>query len=323
MIDIRQQAAGCWVSIFNLLGIDNQYFSGKHGPCPLCGGKDRWRWNHSTEFGHCNQCGSKGPVDIAIYWLGKPFKDTVHEIRTIIGQTKMTQIHVYKSEELEKNRALLKRIHSGLSTIKGASCVSLYLKKRSLNLRSEIKNVYASESMSYYEDGKKVGDYHAMVSAFRDINGNLASYHVTYIDDQFKKANVKAPKKIMPSVMPLPGCSIQLFNPVSGVLGVAEGIETALAVHELEGVPMWASGNAQLMESMVIPDDVKELNVYADADANFRGQKAAYVLANRYADKIKTRVHFISGLDWVTDIGDGGDFLEYHQRESLGISHQS
>jgi putative DNA primase/helicase len=52
-------------------------------------------------------------------------------------------------------------------------------------------------------------------------------------------------------------------------------------VHQLEGLPMWAAGNAVLMEALQVPESVNEVWIYADNDASFTGQKAAYTLANR------------------------------------------
>ena len=40
--EITTQAVGKWQSIFSSLGID--VGNGKHCPCPVCGGKDRFRF---------------------------------------------------------------------------------------------------------------------------------------------------------------------------------------------------------------------------------------------------------------------------------------
>lgn len=45
-----ERARGRWREILPQLGIDTSYLRTRHGPCPLCGGKDRFRWddNHPT-----------------------------------------------------------------------------------------------------------------------------------------------------------------------------------------------------------------------------------------------------------------------------------
>ena len=56
--EITSQAVDKWQSIFNSLGI--VVGNGKHCPCPVCGGKDRFRFDNKNGRGTyiCNQCGS-------------------------------------------------------------------------------------------------------------------------------------------------------------------------------------------------------------------------------------------------------------------------
>lgn len=50
--------------------IPSSYLSGQPGPCPKCGGTDRWRFNAEKGFGICNQCFSakNGDVFALIAW---------------------------------------------------------------------------------------------------------------------------------------------------------------------------------------------------------------------------------------------------------------
>jgi DNA repair protein RadD len=53
------------------LGIDVRFLRNKHGPCPICGGKDRFRFDDSDGSGsyYCNQCGpGPGLVLIRNLW---------------------------------------------------------------------------------------------------------------------------------------------------------------------------------------------------------------------------------------------------------------
>lgn len=312
LIDVKVQAAGRWVSIFQALGMDQRHFTGKHGPCPLCAeGKDRFRWNRATEFAHCNQCGTKGPIDLAMAWLSKPYKDTVTEIRSVLGESKMTAQP--QTDDTAKNQARIDKIRATLKPMNGRCAASLYFAKRGISTLPE-KDCYFSPAVDYWGevDGKLTKSTHpAMVSIFRNLEGKGATFHITYLTDDGQKASVAAPKKILPVVLPLPGCAIQLFKPTEGVLAIAEGVETALAVYGLEGIPVWAAGSAQQMSSLEIPAGIKELYIYADSDASFTGQAAAYALARRYADKIKVRVNVLVDRQWIVDSGDKYDFLDY------------
>lgn len=56
--EVTAEAVGKWQSIFNSLGIE--VGNGKHCPCPVCGGKDRFRFDNKDGRGTyiCSQCGS-------------------------------------------------------------------------------------------------------------------------------------------------------------------------------------------------------------------------------------------------------------------------
>lgn len=312
LVDIKIQAAGRWVSILQSLGMDSRYFSGKHQSCPLCGdGKDRFRFNRATEYAHCNQCGSKSPIDLAMAWLSKPYKDAVTDIRAVLGESKMTTAQ--PQNDTAKNQARIDSIRSTLKPINGRCAASMYLAKRGLKVLPE-KDCYFSPGVDYWGDvdGKLVKSTHpAMVSIFRNLDGKGATFHVTYLTNDGTKAAIATQKKILPVVLPLQGCAIQLFKPVDGVLAVAEGIETALAVHQLEGLPVWACGSAQQMATLEIPQSINELWIYADSDPSFTGQAAAYALARKYANKVKVRVNTLVERQWIVDSGDRYDFLDY------------
>ncbi|MCK9622180.1 MAG: toprim domain-containing protein [Methylobacter sp.] len=291
------------------LGIDEAFLNGKHGACPLCGGNDRFRFDRKREMAFCSGCGHKSPLDLAIAYLGRPFRETAAEIRQILGVTTMEPIK--QVDDYEKNKARLFEIYGGRKSINGPNIVEYYLASRGLTSRPE-QDVFYHPNVTYYEDGKRVGTFPAMVSVFRNVARETATYHITYLTTEGQKAAVSSPKKILPTIRQLAGCSIQLFAPKNEVLAIAEGIETALAVHQLEGLPVWAAGNAQLMEAIQIPVNINEVWIYADRDPSFTGQKSAYTLARRLTNEGK-KVMVCNLIDqtWITDRGDKYDFLDF------------
>jgi hypothetical protein len=102
------------------------------------------------------------------------------------------------------------------------------------------------------------------------------------------KAPVTMPKKMMPleEEMEVTGCAIRLGGmPDNGVLGVAEGIETALAVIRATGMPCWSLISTGIMTSVKIPDTVHTVIIWADLDASLGGQMAAETLKNRLVEE--------------------------------------
>lgn len=62
--EITAQAVNKWDYIFHLLGIE--VGNGKHCPCPMCVGKDRFRFDNQNGRGTyiCNQCGSGDGLEL-------------------------------------------------------------------------------------------------------------------------------------------------------------------------------------------------------------------------------------------------------------------
>ncbi len=82
-----ERARGRWSEILPRLGIDAQFLRNRHGPCPLCGGKDRFRFDDLDGTGsyYCNQCGPGAGIILVRKRHGWDFKTACDEIDNIIG----------------------------------------------------------------------------------------------------------------------------------------------------------------------------------------------------------------------------------------------
>ncbi len=106
--------------------------------------------------------------------------------------------------------------------------------------------------------------------------------HRTYITIDGVKAPVISPKKLMmrPSDVDVSGSAIRIAEH-GEVLGATEGLETAMAVMQATGIPVWPAINAELLKGFVPPEEVKLVCNYADKDRSKAGERAAKVLIPR------------------------------------------
>lgn len=301
MLSVREIANGKWPGILSLLGMDEKYLRNTHGPCPICGtGKDRYRFDDRDGTGsfYCSHCGAGDGVALVMKFKNLDFKSAAVEIEAAAGFVKSSQYQAKKTDD-QKRRAL-NSVWAGAKRVEHGDPVCGYLEGRGIRLTYISPALRFHPSLTYYRDGEAKADgvFEAMLAIVTAPDGSGATIHRTYIKEG-QKAPVASPKKLMQG-MPIKGAAIRLF-PAAEVLGVAEGIETALAAAQLFNVPTWACVSAGGLESFVPPDEVKKLVIFADNDESFTGQAAAYKLANRMAMsgiEVEVRLPGEAGKDW-------------------------
>ncbi len=137
-----------------------------------------------------------------------------------------------------------------------------------------------------YSDGEKqLGKFPCIVTMLRDNRMMTRTIHRTYITADGRKP-VEIPagetRKLfsVPTGMTAAGSAIRLDEP-GFCLNVAEGLETALSVRRLTGLPTWSCVSKDLMKGVEIPEGVKYVTIWADKDRSDAGQRAAVDLYNR------------------------------------------
>lgn len=269
------QYRGQWPGILKALGVEDWILSGKHGPCPGCGGKDRFRFTDHDGAGLyvCNQCGPGNAMKLLQLTQGLDFATAAREVERVAGT-----LERYEPEQKDGTERL-RKIGKGLVAAKHCQPVVRYLSNRGLTVTPGLK---AHPRLSYFEDGKRVGRFPAMVGIVKAPDGSGVTMHVTYVD-QGQKAEVRSPRKILPLAAgtSMHGAAVRLM-PYTDTLGIAEGIETALAASSIFKIPVWAALSSSGLKSWTAPEGIK-IRVFADNDAAFGGQEAAYALAHRLA----------------------------------------
>jgi len=179
-----------------------------------------------------------------------------------------------------------------------------YLAGRGLKLATAPDCLRLHPALPYFDDGKLLGKFPAMVARVAAPDGSGATLHRTYLEGG-KKAPVPSPKKLMPG-KPISGAAIRLA-PAGEWLGIAEGIETALAAAKLFNSPVWSCVSANGIESFEPPPEVTTLTVFADNDENYIGQRVAYALACRLSNRgmrVDVRIPEQPG-DWADALNAG------------------
>ncbi len=314
---IIDRAQGQWPEVLSVLGIDKRYLKNKHGACPVCGGKDRFRFDDKEGKGtfYCNQCGAGYGIKLLQNYHQWSFAEAVNQVAKILGiQTQGKNYNVshritqpyeqngLNTEELKRRRDTL--IYTWLQTqlISTGDPVDCYLKSRGISLKQSPSSLRYHPNLPYYDQTGLLGHFPAMIALVRNQNNKMATLHRTYLGKACK-ADVPKPKKLMPAIQPKAsvGAAIKLYPPVNGKIVLAEGIETALAIHVATKLPVWATISAVGLEQVILPSTITEIIIAIDNDESHCGQNAANKLATRLlieGRKVKRIMPENSGQDF-------------------------
>lgn len=265
--------------------------AGNHaGPCPHCGGKDRFSISIRKGAFLCRQCmpkGGGGAISLVMFLDGCGFRDAVE---TLIGERDAPVKHAaaaylpakgssdYECRQHDKARWLW----SQRQPITG-SIAEVYLR--------EVRQITCPLPPTLgFLPPRKPDQHPAMIAAFglcdevepgvitapRDVQ----AVHLTLLKpDGSGKADTK-PNKLM---IGSPGGKPIVMAPPNDLLGLAitEGIEEALTAHQALGLGAWAAGAAGFMPKLAdaVPDWIDCVSVFADA--NQAGESNSALLAER------------------------------------------
>jgi putative DNA primase/helicase len=324
LVPTKERAHGRWREILPALGIDETYLSGRNCPCPICGGTDRFRFldrrgKDGDGMWVCNQCTPKPrpAIELAIAFTGKPFREAARAIDDILGDRSViaqTSIRLPKDDGGKTNKHFLKAWRRGVR-VRPGDVVDLYLRRRGVGLdiyppclRTSELDYYREDDQSWLPaDGERylgrpdllvevIYRIPAMVAAVTNPDGKHIATHRTFLaEDGYGKANVSTPRKVAGKYGR--GPTIRLM-PTAPLMGIAEGIETALAASRLFRIPVWSVLCAHGIETFEPPAECQHLVVFADHDKNRTSQRAAESLKTRLPIPVEIRMPDQPGTDW-------------------------
>jgi hypothetical protein len=325
--EIKQKASYRWLEILSTLAPALRPAlekPGKHVPCPVHGGRDGFRLFkdvNESGGGICNTCGSFRDGFAVLRWVnGWSFRQSLEAVSISLGlipgrvislEKRPPKIHGKRNrlQDAERRRKNLLAVWEQSTEIRADDPAHKYLCRRIHGIEiTEIPSLKIvlryHARLPYYEDFKLLAHYPALIAAIQNVRGRVVTLHRTYISkDREGKAPVSSPKKVMPPVIPggTRGAAVKLF-PVCGILGLTEGIETALGVHAARGLPVWACVSANGLEAVELPSVVREVAIFGDNDISGRGQEAARNLEKKLLQegrKVDVLIPEKPGTDWL------------------------
>lgn len=230
---------------------------------------------------HCFGCGAHGDVvGFVMRHLGCTFPEAVASCAAECGLSADLEAakaaapwarrpRAASSPDMERQRDAEQRSRAAWGIWDRAQpagdAVRAYLAGRQLPFPAPSGAVIREARLRHPETGDAL--HPVMVCRIDGADGAFRAVHRTFLaprpDGGVGKLGGVENAKL--TLGPLPGGAIRLFPPAEH-LAVAEGIETALAVHALTGLPVWACIAAEILAALELPFDVARLTIFADRD---------------------------------------------------------
>lgn len=158
--------------------------------------------------------------------------------------------------------------------------------------------------LAYWHDDQRIGTFPALVAAITNPAGELLALHRTYLSPEgHGKATLPegaTAKKLTAASGPIMGGCIRLAEPTeAGLIGVAEGVETALAASLVGRLPVVAAYSAGALAAWQWPPEARHIAICGDNDR--AGLNAVDHLAARARSaglRVRRAIPSQPGLDW-------------------------
>jgi len=262
--DTVKAATGFWPQLLPALGI-SVHAGGRHGACPACGGKDRFRFDNQDGRGtwHCNQCGAGDGLNLVEKALDVSAKEAAIKIADMLGAlppvSKVPVNTVDKAVAQSESAARAQKLI--------AAAVS-----RTDNAYLLSKGLHSTQALTL-----------AAVVRCGGISFAAGDLVVPLTDETGSAVNVQlisaaGDKRTLPGGQ-VKGTYHLVGEPDSKTLWLTEGYATGLTVQRLTGQPVYVALSANNLPTLAAqlrkthPDAL--MLIAADRDDNGTGQLKA------------------------------------------------
>ncbi len=245
------------------------------GPCPICGGTDRFSINTKKQLFNCRGCRKGGDVIALVQFLdGCDFREAC---AILTGETPSHSVERQAVERVSGIGDYERQQHDKAQRLwRGSKAAAGTRVENYLHWRLNGNAGPLPATVRYLPPFKS--DHHPAMIVPYGLKAITAVQLTLLKADGSGKADIE-PNKITiasPAGMPM------VIAPPNDLLGLAitEGVEDALSVHCATGLGAWASGGASFMPklALVMPDYIEAVTIYAHPDE--AGQRGAYELAD-------------------------------------------
>lgn len=295
--------------------------SGKEhtGPCPACGGVDRFSINPQKRIFNCRGAVGGDVIGMVIHLDGvtftqacealtgepppngrsRPLSDAEKTARASAMADARARERAQQAEEAryqEDTREAAQRIWNASKPIAG-TLAEKYLNSR--GIPTEQSRIERGLGVLRFHEGLpypgKPGLYPALVCRVDDMSGNLCAVWRIFLRVDGRKADVPNPKL---GLGPAGGGAVRIGGN-GRKIGVAEGLESALGAWCLvnRAYPVWAALSTSGLVGIEVPLGVEHVSIFPDGDRPIRkrghdyepaipaGRKAALALQSRLKDE--------------------------------------
>ncbi|WP_370621739.1 primase-helicase zinc-binding domain-containing protein [Citrobacter portucalensis] len=328
--DINSKLAGSWRTTLDALGV--KLPSGRsHGPCPHCGGKDRFRFddkNRGRWF--CNGCGSGDGWDLLKLTFGWTDADALRELNAYLGgnlpQPVIQNPSPAEPEMTDEEKLAVLHQHMRLIRENHKTGTCFYLRSKGYGDHSVIQLTRTLE-FPLPDDKKLIFTRGATILRLYDWTGEVVAIQGIYrtrAGEIYKRLLAGSSKSAQYGTHRVVGA----FDPTLPFV-VSEGYATAFALGvmfpEVNSLMALDAGNLRNVAARIrerYPD--ARIAIAADNDANGAGQRGALKARDMLGD-IEISWPEASGEDWDDVYRDKGliaarkEFVE-QRAKSAGLT---
>lgn len=265
--DTVRAAVGQWPQLLPALGIHINA-AGKHTPCPLCGGKDRFRFDNQVGRGTwmCNQCGAGDGLNLVEKALEVSTKEAAGKVATLLGTLPVISVSTPLQTEQDKAARQLKAAQQA----------------------RQIVDAGAYQTDNAYLAGKGLAHTQTLTLRGKTVRVGGITYHpgdvLLPLTDRYGETvniqliNADGEKRTLSSGQ-VKGTLHRLGQSDGRVLWLTEGYATGLTVHQLTGDTVYVALSANNLPSLALllreqhPDAL--ILIAADNDESGIGQSKA------------------------------------------------